>query len=148
MALPTLKSRTILGIILLIILFGLGYFFTTPQWHKYQAAKAQLKMTEDQNAQLTQTLSHVQAFLDSFRSHQQEAAIAGLALPVEDPDYANFVSSIGDLSAASGIAIENLSVNSNLGTGEELATNSIQVQRISFRSEERRVGKECRSRWS
>jgi Tfp pilus assembly protein PilO len=129
----SLKSRVLSGTIIVLICIVLGYFVTTPLWNKYKVAKSELTTAEMQNEQLRETLAQVQIFLGTFQNNQENVAIAGLALP-SHIDYANFMSSFGDLANASGIALQDFNVN-NIAVAaavEAPKNNAIQSQRISF----------------
>ena len=128
----SVKSTTIVGVVLLLMCFGAAYFLTKPQWDKFSLVRAQVVQAKADQTRLKQDLSALQSFLDNYKSHTKDVNTANLALPVKDPDAADLVSGLGDLAKASGVALEDFQMTEKAVIGKPSPDNTIQAMQINL----------------
>jgi Tfp pilus assembly protein PilO len=105
------KSSSLLAALLIIVSIVVGYLLLTKYWPAYTLAQGQYTNTAATNTRLKNALASSKTFLSTFESQSEQAAMLDLALPVEDPDMANFVSSISALAQASGVTLTNMQIS-------------------------------------
>lgn len=135
MAQFTFKSRVNVVIALVIACFAAAYFLAIPRWNQYQASLVQLHNAQAQNAQLTQSLSEVQNFIDTFNSHTADRDLANLALPAKKPDTAGLLAGIAGLAQASGVNLKSLQIGSAAAGSKTPPANSIVTQLVTMNAD-------------
>ncbi len=127
----SLQTKVVIILLLIVACFGVGYFFTTPQWSAYSQAKSLLSHKQAEAEQLHQALSSMQTFVGQFNSHQQDLSRVNLALPVRAADLPNFLTSLSAMAQASGLALSNFTILENV-TDKPAPANSIQTAHITI----------------
>ena len=128
-----IKSSVITIIILVIVCLVAGLYWSKPQWSNYSQISASLKIEETKNNELQETLTAIQTFLQDYDKQEENKDAIDKALPVQNPNAASFVSSLGQLAQASGIVLSNLQISTAEKTAEKApAPYSIQGQKITF----------------
>ena len=128
----SLQSKVILGLILVIGCFGVAYFFTTPQWSRYSAAKANLERKQTEKEQLTTALNSMQTFISQFNGQKDNLEKVNLALPAKSADLPNLLTSLSALAQASGMTLSNFTIAESSSSDKPAPVNSIQTAKINL----------------
>lgn len=128
----SLQTKIIVGVILILACFGVGFFFTLDQWTSYSLAKSALEQKQAEQQQLKEALSLAENFVAEFNSKAKDAEVANLALPAKDSDLSNLIANLGDMAKASGLALSDFGVEQVVPAGNPVVENGIQTQKINL----------------
>jgi Tfp pilus assembly protein PilO len=131
-----LQSKIAMGALLLVVILGVGYFFTAGQWSAYKQAKADVAQKQEQQRALNEALSSIQSFNAAYKARLADADMVNLALPAKSGDLPNLLSSVEEMAKAAGVALSNFQITDSgtaTGAGTKPALeNSIQTQKIDM----------------
>jgi len=125
------RSKIIIGLFLIIACFVVGYFFTTPAWHKYSLTKRILAQTQSDSVGLAQALSTMKDFVAQFTTHQSDADKVSRALPSQVPDLTNLLGNLSSEAEASGLALSSFSIQADTDSKPKLP-NTIQTIKVDI----------------
>lgn len=125
------KPKIIIGLILVIACFGVGYFFTIPAWQKYSIAKNSLAQTQSESVDLTQALGAMKDFIAQFTTHQSDADKVSRALPSQYPDLTNLLGNLSSEAQASGMVLSSFGIQTETDSKPKLA-NTIQTIKVDI----------------
>jgi len=155
--------RILLVAVVAVAVVG-GYWKLALAPKRAEAAELAQQVATEQ-AQLAQTQSLISTYKNAKKDYSANYATVvrlGKALPADD-DTRSLVVQLDAAAKRSGVSFDNVDVSETSGSAATATTaaeagaavppgavntGSYAVMPFSLRSEERRVGKECRSRWS
>jgi Tfp pilus assembly protein PilO len=123
----TIPTKNIYAIILTLICLALAFYAYSSLWPNYSGAQAAVNRAESDKVRLGDALDSIEDFVDTYNAEASNVSEANLFLPSKNPDLANFLSNIEQLSVQSGVALEGLSVTESTIPASENAIQTIDV---------------------
>jgi Tfp pilus assembly protein PilO len=124
------KSYSLVAAFLVLACLVTIYVIFSKYWNEYTLAKAQYTNTQFENDRLKKALHDSESYLETYENEAGNIEKLSMALPEEDSDMANFISSLSQLATQSSVSLNSFSVATVTSTVP--AENAIGVEEITF----------------